>query len=161
MFQYVYGDDVVVGGFVASMIPATRNRGFGKCMTIGVVDGDQLIAGIVYHNWNPEAGVIEISCAALPGSRWMTRETIKRAYQYPFLYLGSQMVMQMTAADDLPLLRQLNALNYAFVTLPRILGPNDDGIVCLLTREAWLESKVCRRYRHDILDTPAATERAA
>jgi len=161
MLDHIYGHDVVVAGFVASMIPACRNRGFGKCMTIGVIDGDELVAGIVYHNWNPEAGVIEISCAALPGRTWMTRETIKRAYQYPFLHLGCQMVMQMTAAEDTRLLRQLAALNYAFITLPRILGPEADGVVCLLTREAWQASKPCRRYRHDILDPPAAHERAA
>jgi len=161
MLDYVYGHDEIIAGFVASMIPACRNRGFGKCKTIGVIEGHNLIAGLVYHNWNPEAGVIEMSAAALPGKQWMTRETIKRMYQYPFLQVGCQMMLQMSAADDERLLRQLNALNYTLKLIPRLLGRDKDGVVCTLSREAWEESKFTRRLGHhrDVLQV--ATREAA
>ena len=161
MIDYIYGHNDVVSSFVASLIPAARNRGFGRCSTIGVINDDgDLIAGIVYHNWNPEAGVIELSGAALPGSNWLTRETLKHMYRYPFLQIGCQMVMQMTAEEDERTLRQLAAFNYSFILIPRILGPDKNGVVCLLTREAWEENKVCKRYRHHIPEDQPA-ERAA
>ena len=68
---YVYGHDEAVSRFVASLIPHCR-RGFGPHIkTMGVVEGGLLIAGIVYYNWDPEAGIIEIAGAALPGHFWL------------------------------------------------------------------------------------------
>jgi hypothetical protein len=161
MLDYVYGHDEIVAGFVAAMIPAAQDRGFGRCKAIGVVDGDQLIAGLVYHNWNPEAGVIEMSAAAIPGRQWLTRETIRQMYQYPFLQIGCQMMLQLTPASDERLLRQLSALNYTFVRIPRLLGRDSDGVVCLLTREAWQDNKFNKRLGHhrDVLQL--ATREAA
>ena len=73
--DYVYGYENIVAKFVADLIPSVGARGFGNCKTIGIIDGGMLVAGLVYHNWDPDAGVIEISGAALPGEPWMTRET--------------------------------------------------------------------------------------
>ena len=100
ILNYAYGYDEVVAKFVADLIPAVRGRGFGNCTTIGIVEGGMLIAGLVYHEFNPDAGTIEISGAALPGHYWMTRETLKRMYQYPFLGCRCQMVMQRVPAED-------------------------------------------------------------
>ena len=94
MLDYVYGYDEIVADFVAQLIPHCH-RGFGpNIKAVGVVSEGNLIAGLIYHNWDPEAGSIEISAAALPGQNWLTRETIKRMYQFPFLQLGCQMVVQ-------------------------------------------------------------------
>ena len=100
MLDYVYGHDAIVADFVAHLIPHCR-RGFGpQAVAVGVVDGSVLIAGIVYHNWDPEAGIIEISGAALPGVQWLTRETLKRMYRYPFFVCGCQMKVMRVPADD-------------------------------------------------------------
>ena len=56
MLDYVYNYDELVARFVAMLIPHCR-RGFGRCKTVGVIDdAGQLIAGLVYHNYDPEAG---------------------------------------------------------------------------------------------------------
>ena len=146
MIDYVYGQDEIVAHAVAQMIPECRERGFGRCKAIGVVNAEgRLIAGVVYHNWHPGAGVIEISVAALPGERWLTRETLRRIYEYPFEQIGAQMVMHMAAADDERVLRQLASTGYMFVTVPRLLGRDRDGVLCLFTREAWEQCKFIRR----------------
>ena len=146
MLHYVYGQDEIIADFVTRMIPHANGRGFGKCKTIGVVNDDgHLIAGIVYHDYNPEAGVIMLAAAAIPKSRWLTRETIRRMYEYPFEQIGMQMIMQPTPADNEPLLRQLAALGFMFVSVPRMYGRERDGVLALLTREAWLTMKFIRR----------------
>ena len=154
MLGYVYGHDQVVAQFVAQLIPHCR-RGFGpNIVAIGVVEGDALIAGIIFHNWDPEAGIIEISGAALPGKHWLSRETLRRMFQYPFHTCGCQMVVQRTPADDERLLGVLAKYNYTFIPFPRLFGRERDGVICHLTREAWEENKFNRRWKHHLEPPP-------
>jgi RimJ/RimL family protein N-acetyltransferase len=151
MLDYVFGHNAVVADFVAALIPHCR-RGFGpNIQTMGVIDRGgvgALLAGIVYHNWDPEAGIIEISGAALPGQPWLSRETLKRMYRYPFHHLNCQMVVQRTPADNERLLYVLARYGYTFVKIPRLFGRDRDGVVCCLTAEAWESNKFNQRLRH-------------
>ena len=108
MLDYVYGHDEVVAEFVASLIP-TASRGFGNSKAIGVVEDGRLIAGLVYHNYNPEAGVIEISgrCRIMAD----TRDAEARASLAPFLQIGCQMVMMVVSdATNVRYVNQRNRL---------------------------------------------------
>ena len=145
MLQYDYEHHEGVAGFVAAL--TGLRRGFGKCKAIGVLKDNRPIAGIVYHNYNPEAGIIELVAGALPKTVWMTRETIWRVYEYPFLQLKCQMVMQLTPAENERLLRQAAAVGYMFIKFPRAFGRDRDGVICLLTREAWEDSKIIQRAK--------------
>ena len=148
VLNYVYGHDEVISQFVAQMIPSVRGRGFGNCKAIGIVEGGMLIAGLVYHNYDPGAGVIEISGAALPGQFWLTRETIRHMYQYPFLVCGCQMVVQRTPAEDERLLYMLLRYDYTLHKIPRLFGHDKDGVICCLTREAWEANSFNKRLKH-------------
>lgn len=163
MLDYVYGHDEIVAQFVASLIPSCCERGFGKCKAIGVVEDGNLIAGFVYHNWEPEAAIIEISIAALPGKQWLTRATIAHLYQYPFRQLGCQMVIGRIDAENERLQRQMAMLGYSMIRVPRMLGRGRDGVLCLLTVEDWAANKFNKRLKHhvarDVLDV--ATREAA
>ena len=131
--RYVYGHDEIVAQFVAQMIPHIRDHAnaIGNCKTIGVIDQDgKLIAGLVYHGYDPAAQTIEITGAALPKSGWLTRETIRRMYEYPFDQIGVQMIVQRTPADNKHLLGQLTAGGYEFVFVPRMYGRERDGVHC-------------------------------
>lgn len=150
MIDYVYGHDEAVARFVAAMIPSMGGRSFGNCTALGVIEDGHLIAGLVYHNWDPLSGTIEMSGAALPGHLWLSRETVRRMYRYPFRDCQCQMVIMRVDEDDQRLLRQLAALNYSFIRIPRLLGRAHDAILCLLTDEAWAENKFCKRYHHHL-----------
>jgi RimJ/RimL family protein N-acetyltransferase len=161
MLKYLFGEDELVAAFVAAMIPRVRQRGFGRCKTIGIVDGDnELIAGLVYHHLDPEAGLIEISGAALPGRLWATRETLKLMHQVPFIQYGCQMVIMRVEAANERLLRQLMALGYELAPMPRLYGREQDGVICWLTDDAWAASKLCQRYGHHIPDNTKVEEAA-
>lgn len=150
MLDYLYGHNDVVLQFAAQLIPACRERGFARAATaIGVVeiegDAANLIAGIIYHNWEPEAEIIEMSVAALPGKQWLTRGTVNRMFQYPFLQLGCQMVVNRMSAEDERLLRQCAVLGFSLIRVPRMLGRNRDGVLGFLTVEDWLANKFNQR----------------
>ena len=151
MLDYVYGHDEIVSAFVASLIPHCR-RGFGNAKTIGVIDHDgSLLAGIVYYNYDPDAAIIEIAGASR-SPRWLTRETIARMYQYPFLQIGCQMIVQRTPADDERLLRQLAVYNYRFLAMPRLFGRERDGVICMRTIEDWMNNRFNARLKHHVVD---------
>lgn len=147
--RYLYGQDAVVAAFVARLIPRCARYGLGRVKTIGVLDNaeEHLLAGIVYGNWDPDAGVIEIAAAAIT-PRWLTRQTLEIMYAYPFQQLGCQLVVQRTPADNRRLLRQLAAGGYDFILVPRLFGRDRDCVVCTLTKEAYEASRFIRRPAH-------------
>jgi RimJ/RimL family protein N-acetyltransferase len=163
MLRYVYGQDTIVSRFVASMIPQVGWRGFGNCKAIGVIDAEgRLIAGLVYNNWNPDAGTIDINGAALPGKLWLTRETIRHMFEYPFGQCGCQMVIMKVLADHERLLRQLAAYDFTFVAVPRLYGRDRDGVICTLTVEDWANNRFNKRPQivvRDPLDIPDFLDR--
>ena len=65
MLNFVYNHDEEVARFVGQLAPPSGG-GFGRCKTIGVIDETgQLIAGLVYFNYDPNAAVIEFGAAAI------------------------------------------------------------------------------------------------
>ena len=160
MLRYDYEHHAEVAWFTAQLIPHVRARGFGRCKAIGVIDEEgKPIAGIVYHNFDPESGVIEMSGAATT-PRWLTRETLERMYSYPFLQIGCQMVLMRVAAENERLLRQLAAYGYMLINVPRMFGRDRDGVICLLTYEDWIGNKFNKRLRRQ-LAAEAPIEEAA
>jgi RimJ/RimL family protein N-acetyltransferase len=161
MLDYVYGHDEVVAQFVAQLIPHCR-RGWKKEETraIGVINEQgHLIAGLVYFNHDPEAGTIEIAGASID-PHWLTRGTIARMYQYPFLQCGCQMIYQKTPAENMRLLRQLAVYGYKFVKQERMFGRDRDGVICSLTYEAWAGNRFNKRFGHHLVDAELEEEAA-
>jgi hypothetical protein len=156
--RYIYDQDDLVADFVARSKNAsgfTKHAGFPKNKrAIGIADdNNELIAGIVYFNFNPEAGTIDMSIEALPRrrcQRWLTPTTLAVMFQYPFLHCGCQMLITKTMARSTHVLRMLKAMNFSLIRVPRSGGRTEDGFLALLTYEDWLASKFCRRYGHHI-----------
>ena len=117
-------------------------RGFGKCRAIGIADAEgNLLGGLVYRNWCPEVGTIEISGAAVPGTNWLSRRTIQVMYDYPFDVCGCQMVIKTTMADNAIVLRIMAAIGFDLHLIKRLGGHDRDGVVGTLTYEDWQDSK--------------------
>ena len=135
--RYVYGQDETVR-FVAQQIPHV-DRGFpADRLSIGIIDASgRMVAGIVYYFWNKKNGTIEIAAAALPGVRWFTRETIRRALDFAFMQCRCQLVIMRVRGQDERLLYQLARFGCTFIALPRLYGRDADGVMCLLTDDAW------------------------
>jgi RimJ/RimL family protein N-acetyltransferase len=145
--RYVYGQDKNVAQFVAQLIPHVDYRGFpANATAIGITDArNEPLAGIVYYNWNQRSGTVDIAIAARPTARgWFSRETIRRLYDHAFLGLGCQMVKMQVLASNLSLLRQMHAFGCTLITVPRLYGRDDDGVLCTFTAEAWAQSRFNR-----------------
>ena len=139
----LYGHSAVVAEFVSRMIPGS-DRGFGTCTAIGIIDDDgKLVAGLVYHNWYPETGVIEMSVGAID-KRWITRTILRAIFAYPFGQLDCQLVVFRVAPADKALRRILKAVGATEHVIPRLRGRNEAEVIITLADDAWKNSKFAR-----------------
>lgn len=123
-------------------------RMFDHYRTMGVFDGEKLIAVMVYHNWQPECGVIEISGAATD-KRWLTRPALYEMFAYPFDRLEYQLVVMRVSqnnqmANGRGLQRMLKSYGFNEYRIPRLRGRDEDEIIFTLTDDQW-RSKLERR----------------
>lgn len=135
-----WGHDQAVAAWVAGRI-AGCERGFDSCRALGVADGDRLIGGVVFHNWEPEHGVIELSGAAVT-PHWLTRPVLWQMFSYPFLGIACQLAVMRVSERNrqwngrgLP--RLLTAYGFERHTIPRLYGRQEDGLLFTLTDDAW------------------------
>ena len=116
---------------------------FRECQALGVAHKGQLVAGLVFHDWNPRAQTIEISAAAVD-RRWASRTVINEALTYAFDRVGSQAVMARHAENNAPARKLWEALGAQEVIVPRMYGQTENGAVAVLTKEAWGTSRFRR-----------------
>lgn len=133
--RLVIGQDAIVSRFVSSLIPFEAGE-FGECATVGVDRGGHLVGGFVFNNWSPDAAVIEVSFAGID-KHWLTRQVLFAAFAYPFNQLGCQMVCSRTPASLKRAARIARAYGFRQVTVPRLFGRDEDGILSTLTVEDW------------------------
>lgn len=134
--------DCRVAAWVAARIP-NCSRGFGECQALGVEHRGQLVGGLVFHNWSPEYGVIEMSGAS-EDARWLTRNVISKALNYVFDELKCQMVVANQNPENQRAVRVWKALGAQEFIIPRLRGRNNAGSLITLTDEAWSKSKFKR-----------------
>lgn len=116
------------------------SRGFGQCTAQGVVDGEKLVAAVIYHNWVPEHEIIELSAAA-ESPRFMTRDTINDILNYPFRFC-QMIVMQHDPESSIR--RQWRRFGAAEYVIPRLRGRDKDGVISTLTIEQWHDHPMYR-----------------
>jgi RimJ/RimL family protein N-acetyltransferase len=96
----LFGHDQSVADWVAERLPHLGSCGFKECSAIGVVGaGGKPLAGVVYHDFQPECGTIQISMAA-DSPVWAQKGTIRALLHYPFIQLGAFKAWIAVALDN-------------------------------------------------------------
>lgn len=109
--------------------------------TMGVFDGETLIGVMLFNNYQPESGVVEIHGAATD-KRWLNRKTLWEMFSFPFLRLGCQLVVMRVSERNVQwngrgLPRLLKAYGFDAYRIPRLRGRDEGEIIYTLTQEAW------------------------
>ena len=138
MIEAVTGRDDEVAAFVASRTGA--ERGFGPCVGIAWMDGPEMVAGTVYHNFYREAGVIELSSAA-DHPRWLTRNTLEAMFSYPFDQLGCQLIVLRISEYNTRMRGIARRFGFTETIIPRLRGLNEAESICTLTVDQWRASR--------------------
>lgn len=130
--------------WVAGLIWPGRERDFGNCHGLAVMHGDMLIAGMIYHNYEPEAGVVEISGAGT-SKRWLTKETLRVMFQIPFQDWNCQAVVMRVSDEDETLHSILRRYGFERFIIPRLRGRDRNENVFVLTDDAWRANRFNRK----------------
>lgn len=134
--KLLYGHTQEVERFVASLVPNCP-EGFGNCQAVGVIDNDdKLVAGWVWHDWNPAAEIMEFSGASTT-PLWMTRKILHQLFHYAFELVGCQMIVTRNSETNTRLHRQLKRFGFDRIDIPRLFGRSENGVVWTLTEEQW------------------------
>lgn len=134
---------------VAARIWPGEAKNFGPCAGIAVVNGDQLAAGLIYHNYDKEAGVIEISAAAW-AKGWLTKSVLRAMYEFPFVSLGCQAVVQRVSDDDTAQHRMLTHFGFERYRIPRLRGRDRAENIFVITDDAWKANNLRKIAREGV-----------
>lgn len=103
----IFGFDDEVAQWVAEKIPNYTPE--INATALGVVEGGEIVAGVVYERWN---GVhVEASIAAV-GKKWATRKTLFRLFYYPFEQLGCEAISVLVPSTNLSSLNLATGLGF-------------------------------------------------
>lgn len=129
-------DDVVLP-LVQAICGFARPIDNGRAL--GLVSGKKLIGGVVFHNWQPEHGVIEVTAASL-SPKWFTRGIMNEVTRYAFEKCGCHAMVARTEPKG-PASRIWRALGSDEVSIPHLRGRGKPETVFVLTDTAWQKCK--------------------
>ena len=107
------------------------------------VFADRTIGGVVFHDWNPEAGVMCMSAAGEPG--WLSRPILYAMHRYIFETAGCQLAVMQVSEHNARMRRIGLAYGYTETRIPRLRGRDEAEIIMTLTKEDWRASRFHRR----------------
>lgn len=136
-----------IGEWVSKKITSTGEIGFnGEYNSFGVIHNDSLIAGVVYHDWNPTYRTICIQLVS-DSPKWATRRTIEMLGNYPFVFLNCQRVTALINSDNVSALRLAEGVGFKREAVLERAAGDKDIIVLRLFQEEWLNGKFYRAKR--------------
>lgn len=142
MIELVTGHNHDIAAWVAAHIPGCE-RGFNNPTAIGVLEDGQLIGGTVFHNWAPEAGVIEMSSAAT-SPRWLGRSMLRAIFGYVFDQLECQMVVMRVSERNERMVRIAQKFGFDGHLIPRLRGRDEAEWLFFLTEEQWRQHPLAK-----------------
>lgn len=138
----LYGHNEAVAAWVAAHIPGCE-RGFDKPVAIGVIENERLIGGTVFHNWNPEAGAIEMSSAGT-SPRWLSRKMLKAIFGYVFDQIGCQIVVMRVSERNARMVDIAERFGFSGTLIPRLRGRDEAEWIFTLTDDQWRQHPLAR-----------------
>lgn len=134
-------------------------RPFASFTSLGVFQGGELLGAAVFHNYEPESGVIEVSGAS-SSARWLPRQVLYELFSYVFDQLGCQMAVFRVSEKNTRLHRIMRAYGFDEFRIPRLAGRHEDQILFTLTDDAWRANGFHREHRKGIDDGQISTQAA-
>ena len=123
-----------VARFLADRIGA-EVAGWQTGTIMAVAKGDRIVAAVLFHNWQPRHGVIEVS-AASDDRGWRSRAVLFDLFDYAFNQMVAQAVVARMDAGR-PLIRIFEAYGFRRYDIPRLRGRDAAETVMILGDEDW------------------------
>lgn len=103
-------------------------------------DTEGLVAGIVYHNWEPDGGAIELT-AFSHRRDWLNRDRLRAVFSYPFDQLGARICVARISEKNTRTLRIWRALGADLTPVPHLRADGEAEVIAVLRRDTWKDTK--------------------
>lgn len=141
LFAETPEENTQVAAWVAERIPHVAGGHFGPCQCAGVVRGDYMIAGVVFHDWQPGPDTLQLSMAA-DTPMWSRPEVLSGLFRYAFVTNGAQLLWTATPIDnDKALKFNLHIGMKREAVLRHRFGHKRHAVICSMTRGEWTRSR--------------------
>lgn len=98
------------------------------------------VAGTLFHNWQPETGVIELTSASTD-KRWLTRPVVKAMFGMAFDLIGAQLAALRVSERNTDMVAIAKRFGFDGVLIPRLRGRDEAEWIFTLTDDAWRASR--------------------
>lgn len=118
-----------------------KKRQFGACYCLGFANETEgLVAGMVYHNYDPEAGAIELS--GYSSRRRMTQKKwASLVFNFPFDSWDIRLLIGRHSEKNRLVRRIWERVGAKEYLIPEVWGPGEAEAIAVLSREQWEQSK--------------------
>ena len=125
---------IVIGQPVVDWVAKHQKRGegYGFSAGIGMEKDGELIAGVVYNEWNHVN--INMHVAAI-GNNWMTREYLWMCFDYPFNQLKVKRITAFIEDDNEKAIKFDTHLGFKYETRMKDAYVNGDILIYVMRRE--------------------------
>jgi RimJ/RimL family protein N-acetyltransferase len=115
-----------------------KEFGIGRAMAVS--DEGKIIAVVLYTNYDPDCGTIEIS-AASDNPLWLSKRVLREMFEFPFNGLKCQAVIMRGDIGNSNLSRIAPAYGFKRYEIPRLRGRDKIEAVYVLSDDDWNANK--------------------
>lgn len=122
------------------------DRHFGEGTTIGFANEKEgLVAGFVYHNYNPHAGTLEVSGYSSRRD-WANKSVVALIFgDYPFIQLDCRLLVARHSEHNKRVRRIWTALGATEYLIPELRGEGEAEVIAVLSKDNFIKSKFMRK----------------
>lgn len=111
--------------------------------TMGIFHGEELCAVVIFENYKPEDGTIEIGVASLVPN-WLNRSVMRAMADFVFGDLRCQMAVFRTSEKNKAACRLMERVGFERIIIPRLRGRDEAEHFYCLTDTAWDQNPLNR-----------------
>lgn len=110
-----------------------RGEGYGLSAGIGMEEDGELIAGVVYNEYNHVN--VNMHVASIGNRRWMTRDYLYVCFDYPFNQLGARRITAFIEDENKDAIRFDEHLGFKYEARMKGAYVNGDILIYVLRKE--------------------------
>lgn len=113
--------------------------------TMGIASDGRIVGAVVFHNWQKDWGVIELSAGSTE-KKWLSRDVMNAMFHYCFDRLGAQLALCNVSARNMQdngrgLHRILREVGFKVYDIERLRGRDENGLIFTLSDDDWRGSR--------------------
>lgn len=103
---------------------------------LAVENEGKIIGACLFHNWQPDEGVIELTSASV-SAKWLNRRVLRSMFDYTFNVLNCQLAVMRVAPENTRMCRIASAFGFKRYDIPRLRGRDKAEALFILGDDEW------------------------